>query len=412
MPIEVMPNRNPLDLECVHAETPRKNDAKAQENKGKHRGTTLRGRGPQTLQSSQVRDRPEGQEGLVPSLQFFLGETLTCHSRSHRNHALKVVQFAVVERERPLVHVARRVLGSVVRVGALPGALVERPEVLDAVRVHVPAHVLARSMVYRFVIVDCPKPDVRPSLVRVERCTGFNPRTNAGLNRPCRHRLNHRCHDWPTALQGAVNGDLVRVTRSVNLALAVGDLHALRESADVGFVRLHGARQLLKRPACHCQADPVVHEPRRLLSHAQSTTQFVRRDSVLGVGDQPNRREPFVEPKGRVFKNGSNLQRELTPATLALPDLARSQERGLVVIATGAHDRTVRPAQTLDEVKATVQIGEITNGFDARIGKVWSCVFHTLILPNGCDMYVSPLTRGLTYMSHPAVRGELVRKMG
>src|ERR1035437_11199973 len=108
MPVEVMPSRNPLDLECAHAETPRKNDAKAQETKGKHRGTTLRGRGPQTLQSSQVRDRPEGQEGLVPSLQFFVGETLTRHGRSHRNHALRVVQFAVVQRERPLGYLVRR----------------------------------------------------------------------------------------------------------------------------------------------------------------------------------------------------------------------------------------------------------------------------------------------------------------
>jgi hypothetical protein len=62
------------------------------------------------------------------------------------------------------------------------------------------------------------------------------------------------------------------------------------------------------------------------------------------------------------------------------PSLGRGQERGLIVIATRANHRTNRPAQTLDKVKATVGFVEITNRFDERIGKVLSCVIHTLIL--------------------------------
>src|ERR1035437_3493060 len=82
MPIEVTPNRNPLDIGSVYGETHRQDDSKTQENKGRIRGPALRERGSQTVQGAQVRDCSGGQEGLIPSLQFVKGESLPSGKRN------------------------------------------------------------------------------------------------------------------------------------------------------------------------------------------------------------------------------------------------------------------------------------------------------------------------------------------
>src|ERR1035437_7544643 len=261
-----MPNRNPLDLGCAYGNTPRKDDQKAQEIKDDFQGRSLRGRCPQTVHSSKDRDHRTGQKALGLLLQFAVGEALSGDARSHGHHATKIVQVTVVERERALSNVAVRVLWGVVSVGALSGALVEVPERLDGVRVNVPAHVLTDAVINGLVVVVAFETEVRPSLVGVDGCPALNPRTNASLDGLGRYRLHDGCHKRTTALQGTVDGNLVGVTRSMNLALAVGDVHVLRESANVrlGPVSLHGARQLLERPACHSHANAVIHEPRGL----------------------------------------------------------------------------------------------------------------------------------------------------
>ena len=116
-----MMNRNPLDLGCAYGETSRK----AKENKGQNGIRELRGSGSETFQSAQVRDN-QGQKGLVPSLQFGVGNALASNARRNGNHALVVVQVTLVERERALGNVTLSVLHSIVRVGALPCALVGR----------------------------------------------------------------------------------------------------------------------------------------------------------------------------------------------------------------------------------------------------------------------------------------------
>lgn len=226
-----MLNRNPVDLACAYGDTSRKNVSKAQENKGKVRGTTLRGCGPKTLQGAQVRDCSKGRKGLVPSLQLGVGETPACNGRSHHDHALKVVQVTVVERERPFVHVANGVLRSVVGLGALPSALVEGPEVLDPIGVNVAIHVFASSVINREVPIIPVKADVGRCLVRVYGCTGLYPSTNACLNGLSRDRFDHSCYDRTAALQCAMDGDLVGSPSSANLALAVHDVHVLGEAA-------------------------------------------------------------------------------------------------------------------------------------------------------------------------------------
>jgi len=184
-------NRNPLDLGCAYGKTP----SKTQENKGQNGVRELRGRCSQTLQSHQGRDCPERQERLVSSLQFGAGHALSGNARSDCNHALVVVEFTVVERECSLVHVASRVLASVVRVGALPRSLVEIPERLNRVRVNVPSDVLTGPVINGAVNEFTVEADVAERLVGVERRTGLNPSADACLKSGLLNVLNDRGND-------------------------------------------------------------------------------------------------------------------------------------------------------------------------------------------------------------------------
>ena len=163
-------------------------------------------------------------------------------------------------------------------------------------------------------------------------------------------------NDWTTALHGTVGGNFVGSTSAVNLALAISDVHVLGEPTNVGLVPLDGARQLMECPACHLEANPVIHEPRRLLRHPKGAAQFMRLDAVLGISNQPNRREPLVKAESRVLEDGADLERELTLVTTALPDAASRNEDGITLSTAGATNDAISPTQALDELEATVGV--------------------------------------------------------
>src|SRR5208282_4315105 len=106
------------------------------------------------------------------------------------------------EREDSLVQVAVRVLLRVVGVGALPGALIKRPEVLYAVGVNVPTDILTRAVIDGLVVEVALESEVRLGLVGVERRARLHPVTDAGLKRLGSHRVNLRGDQGATALQG------------------------------------------------------------------------------------------------------------------------------------------------------------------------------------------------------------------
>ena len=85
---------------------------------------------------------------------------------------------------------------------------------------------------------------------------------------------------------------------------------------------------------------------------------------VLAIGNQPDRRKPFVQPEWRVFEDSSNLHAELTfrMASLALPDAARRDKTDLLRTTTRANDAP-RPATRNQVIQAVIRIGEIDNRF-------------------------------------------------
>ena len=62
---------------------------------------------------------------------------------------------------------------------------------------------------------------------------------------------------------------------------------------------------------------------------AKGAAQLVRRDAVLGIGNQPNGGEPLVKAKARVLEDGANLERELAITNTALSDATSRAEDGV-----------------------------------------------------------------------------------
>jgi len=93
-------------------------------------------------------------------------------------------------------------------------------------------------------------------------------------------------------------------------------------AADEGLVDLDLAVELLEGARLHGEPDAVEQEPCRLLSDPKRPAHLVGGNAVLGVGDQPHRGEPLVEPDGRVLEDAPDLDRELPLAALALPQSA------------------------------------------------------------------------------------------
>src|SRR5439155_19475956 len=98
-------------------------------------------------------------------------------------------------------------------------------------------------------------------------------------------------------------------------------------------------------------ADSVKHKPRTLLSHTKRARQLTRANSVLRVGNQPDRRKPSVKADRTIFHDRAHLDAELLFASFAFPQAARRQVRHFA----GKANRTlnaVRPAKLRKKVRA------------------------------------------------------------
>src|SRR5277367_4219911 len=86
-------------------------------------------------------------------------------------------------------------------------------------------------------------------------------------------------------------------------------------------------------------------EPGGLLSDSSILGKLVTADSVLAIYEQPDRHQPFVQPNGRIFENGSDLDGKFTSLmmTTALPCAARWIESADFYRSANWADRAIRP---------------------------------------------------------------------
>jgi hypothetical protein len=154
-----------------------------------------------------------------------------------------------------------------------------------------------------------------------------------------------------------------------------------RLAPDKGLVYFNLAAEFGETASLHREPDTVEHEPSGLLSDAERPTDLVGADPVFGIGDEPDRRKPLVKPERRILEDRPDFGRKLPLGmfSLALPQAAGRDEPDVLGLAGRAGD-AVRPADFDHECQAGVRVGEVADGFLARLGGGW-CLAHGRILP-------------------------------
>src|SRR5438876_409714 len=89
-------------------------------------------------------------------------------------------------------------------------------------------------------------------------------------------------------------------------------VHVPGLAADVGFVNFDFAvEHAASKIVLHCKANPVKHEPRRLLSDLQGACDLTAAHAILAIQDQPHCDQPLIKADSRVLKDRTDLNREL-----------------------------------------------------------------------------------------------------
>ncbi len=285
-----------------------------------------------------------------------------------------VIVLPLVVAERLFVEIAEEMERFNANVGAFQAALQKGPEVLDPVGMHIPAHVLF-GVIHELMNVILIESGIGCQFVGEHLGACFNI---------CAHFLLEcaalairdmlHAHLASLTIQQAHYQFLARSTGARDLGLLVL-VHVARESADESFVGFNLAFQLVPEgTGLHRKPDALEHEPSGLLRDAQIARDFVARNAVLAIRQQPDDGQPFVESDGRILEDGSDLGAELTPRMFdaALPASLIGEKRDSLATARRAF-HAVRPANLDHHLQAHIGIGEVADRIDKRCG---SSRFH------------------------------------
>src|SRR6266481_819391 len=257
-------------------------------------------------------------------------------------------------------------------ISARNAALEQAPEVFQPVRVDAAANVF-HGMIHDFVsVLRCQ------SLIRKQEI--------AVQCRASLHVLFHFClngflfavrDDGSThfavsafaavsALQNANDGGFIARTAASDAALFHINVHVPRFAADESFVRFALATEFAAEEIIlHCKANPMQHEPSRLLGNPNVTSNLITADSIFAIGDQPSCREPFVQTDSGVFHDSSNLNGEFSFCMMlsASPSASFWIKLCIIQSATWAYGDPIFPAPDSKVINAVIRIREVNNGF-------------------------------------------------
>lgn len=305
--------------------------------------------------------------------------------RSQRMHeAASVGVLPGVEPEGLFVQIAEQVERGDRNVGALDRAAQKAPEVFEPVGVDLPLRV-ALGVVYHLVDIGFFQPVVGLERVGEDARARLDMLADTALEFMLPASLDDMGTDLRTVFampgQEAHDGGLPHPAGPLDDPLPLRLVHVAGLPADEGFVYLNLAVHLLEGIGLHREPDALEHVPRGLLSDADRAAQFVAGHAVLAVQQHPHGREPLGQRKGRILEDRAELDRELLPAVLALPDAAGLQEVMLVYhAATGANLLTIRPADVGDERQRNIFIREVADGFEQGFRRVLCVVSHSRVV--------------------------------
>src|SRR5258708_4947529 len=124
---------------------------------------------------------------------------------------------------------------------------------------------------------------------------------------------NHGSANLSSPLKDSHDGGLVLGASSGNAALALTHMHVQRFTADESLIDFHFAAELgTEEIVLHRKANPLKHEPCRLLSNANISRNLVTGHAVFAIGEHPRRSEPLIQRDRRILINRSDLDGELT----------------------------------------------------------------------------------------------------
>jgi hypothetical protein len=289
--------------------------------------------------------------------------------------SVEVAHEAIIEPERLFVRVAENVPRGEAYIRPLDAPFEKRPEVFHAVDVRVALPILAVSVVHPFV--SHAESVISRGFVRVHRRALGYVTANLRKERYGCLATNDGGNDlaWTGfrgALQDAMHRDFIDGTAPGNLSLFLVGVHVARQTADIGCIGFSGAVEFIERFALHCQANPVKHEPRAFLSHANGASEFVRANAITVIRNAPNGHEPLIQSKGRILKDRSDLVRELLAAILASQKVARLDFADAGAFAVRASGLAL-PLNAPHVYVANFQVREVADGFRQCFSFAHSC---------------------------------------
>lgn len=324
--------------------------------------------------------------------QCRIGEPLPTNSARRVGEALAIPLIPRVETKRLFVHVAVKVIIAHLVVSADDHSLEQAPEVLYAVGVNAASDILS-GMVNEVVLVCRAEGAIRLQGIRVDDGSRRDVRENLALQFAASRAVNHHRADLAVALQHAHDESFIGEWAAMALLPLVLVLFL---AADPRLISLHGTREgVIEALDFHSEPDAMIHEPCRLLSHAERAGHLVGADAFLAGRHHPHSREPLIKADRRVFKDGPDLDTELLFAAVAAPDSTGHDEmdsRAPTPIAR-AHN-AVRPAHSGHKLTANVRIGEVADGVHKGCRES-SCVhIFSLREDYACVKYVVPFAKG------------------
>src|SRR6202035_989872 len=187
-------------------------------------------------------------------------------SRSRQYGREHVFILPVVVPERKLVQVQRQVaLRNMVKV-AHDAALDQRPEAVDGASVDLAADVLARRVVHEVMGPLLADPPIGRKLIGRDQRHPIGDRlVHESAERLSVGRLDHLADHVSLAGDGADDRDLASRSAptlpALHPAAHAPAVPVLRLPADVGFIDLDDARELLEGRVVHRGADAMAHVP-------------------------------------------------------------------------------------------------------------------------------------------------------
>src|SRR5579871_395312 len=322
--------------------------------------------------------------------QVLVHEPLAYDLRNRQIEPIPVVHvLPVVVAERLFVNVPEQMEGFDGDISAFEAPLQEAPEVLQPVGVNLPVNVgfgVIDDLV-REVLTQTP---VGKQFIGVDVRSLADVLLNDGLKSLFLPVVNHGRSDLAAALEHAYHDGLLK-----RIVLALRGVHVSRLAADEGFIYFDMTGQLAALFSLVCLPNPVKHEPRGFLADSKSAVKLPGGDTVLGIGEEPHRRKPFIQSERGVFKDSANLNGELPlrVVTRALPAELILQETDTLATAGRASDLTVRPPLRRQIVQAVLWVSKVQ---DRILKSDQRFRFHGLIVPQnrGLVKFIIALPNG------------------